>query len=103
MRELVSGVLRIGDSGADFLVVLPPGPFLTFFRLVLRYIGRRSRGGEGTLTYAVDNCPDSGEIDVMVSAVPVAVWAYSLAASAILYVAPGDYFVAEVALNRHDS
>ena len=38
---------------------------------------------------------------MMVSAVVVAVRGYSLAASAILYIAPGDYFVAEVALDRH--
>jgi len=53
------------------------------------------------LTYAVDDCSDSGEMDMMVSAVVVAVRGYSLAASAILYIAPGDYFVAEVALDRH--
>lgn len=39
MGEFVGGVLGIGYFGADFLVVLPPGPFLTFFRLVLRYVG----------------------------------------------------------------
>ena len=31
MREFVGGVLGIGDSGANLLVVLPPGPFLTLF------------------------------------------------------------------------
>jgi hypothetical protein len=34
MTEFVGGVLGVGDLGADFFVVLPPGPFLTFFRLV---------------------------------------------------------------------
>ena len=101
MGEFVGGVLGIGDFGADFLVVLPPGPFLTFFRLMLWDIGWRARGGKGALTYAVDNCPGRGEIDVKVSAVAVAVWAHSLAASAVLHIVPGDYFVAEVALDRH--
>ena len=39
VAEFVSGVLGVGDLGADFLVVLPPGPFLTFFRLVTSSVG----------------------------------------------------------------
>jgi len=33
MTEFVGGVLGVGDPGAGFFVVLPPGPFLTFFGL----------------------------------------------------------------------
>jgi len=39
VAEFVGGVLGVGDPGADFFVVLPPGPFLTFFRLALQCVG----------------------------------------------------------------
>ena len=38
MTELV-GILGVGDPGANFFVVLPPGPFSTFFGLELRCVG----------------------------------------------------------------
>ena len=42
MVEFVGGVLGVGDPGAGFLVILPPGPFLTFFRLAPQDFGWRS-------------------------------------------------------------
>jgi len=42
MAEFIGGVLGVGDLGANFLVILPPGPFLTFFRLALQGVGWRS-------------------------------------------------------------
>ena len=61
MTKLIGGVLGVGDFGADFLVVLPPGPFLTFFRLASWNIGWCSSGGEGVSTYAVDDRPRAGK------------------------------------------
>ena len=55
MTEFVGGVLGVGDPGTDFLVVLPPRPFLTHFRLVSRGVGWRSWDGERVFAYTVDN------------------------------------------------
>jgi len=71
MREFVGGVLGIRDLGADFLVVLPPGPFLTIFRLALWDIGWRSRKDERTIAHAVDDCPWSGEMVITMRTSPL--------------------------------
>ena len=45
VTEFVSSVLGVGDPAADFLVVLPPGCFLTFFGLVIQGVCWIARDG----------------------------------------------------------
>lgn len=66
MTKFVGGVLGVGDLGADFFVIFPPGSPLTFFGLVLWNVGWHSRSDERALTYAVDDCPRGGGMDVRV-------------------------------------
>ena len=104
MTEFVGGVLWVGDLGTDFLVVLPPRPFLTHFGLVSRGVGWRSWDGERVFTYTVDNdnCPRSGEAVMYHDETVSPALNYSFATSAVLHVTPSEHLVAEGASYRHD-